>query len=232
MSLSDIISHLRHSLHANEAAESEVASTCNGSGHDTQRDTEPVMGLDEKIRYLWSRATCVSEAGVRDPNIESPDDVDDAPDLDPGVSELSEYREILVNTAAYRWLKASLQTENALYVPGPEPITEDRPKERPCNQPGRPESPISQNPTQSTSGCYRICDEIMRAHAANVATRFSRTRTQRLKMHFAVDWDPSLFAREQQYDAPLSAVLAHAITLTGYGNNLQAATCEKYLEQT
>ena len=220
-------------MHANDATtESDVASTCSGSGYDTQRDTEPVMGLDEKLQYLLSRETCDSEANVPDPNIEPPDDVDDAPDLDPGVSELSEYREILVNTAAYRWLKASLQTENALYVPGPEPITEGRPKERPCAQPGRSESPISQNPILSTSGRCRIGDEIIQAHTTTVATRFSRTRTQRLKMHFAVDWDPSLFAREQQYDAPLRAVLAQTITLTGHGNNLQAATCEKYLEQT
>ncbi|KAK4184498.1 hypothetical protein QBC35DRAFT_505834 [Podospora australis] len=62
--------------------------------------------------------------------------------------------------------------------------------------------------------------------------KFSRSQTQELRMQFEVDWDPFEFVREQEYNQPLSYVLAHAITLTGHGNNLQAITCAGYMQQT
>lgn len=75
-----------------------------------------------------------------------------------------------------------------------------------------------------------IGDRIVKA--VGRPNKFSRKQTQELRMHFVVDWDPFLFLQEQEYDKPLSYVLAHAITLTGYGNNLQAATCQSYMKQT
>lgn len=51
-------------------------------------------------------------------------------------------------------------------------------------------------------------------------------------MTFSVDWDPSTFYREQEYTDTMSFILAHAITLTGTGNNVQAATCINYMGQT
>jgi hypothetical protein len=62
--------------------------------------------------------------------------------------------------------------------------------------------------------------------------KFSRHKVLELHMRFVIDWDPLRFAEEQQYNAALGHVLAHAITLTGYGNSLQAATCADYIKQT
>ncbi|KAI0594169.1 hypothetical protein F4775DRAFT_606762 [Biscogniauxia sp. FL1348] len=51
-------------------------------------------------------------------------------------------------------------------------------------------------------------------------------------IRFEVDWNPHAFFHEQQYTQSPSEILAGAITLTGSGNNVQAATCLQYLEQT
>ncbi len=75
----------------------------------------------------------------------------------------------------------------------------------------------------------QIGDQIVKA--ADKGT-VSRKHTRELQMLFVVDWNPFLFLREQGYDYPPSYVLAHAITLTGHGSNLQAATTEDYMKQT
>ncbi|KAK3339826.1 hypothetical protein B0T25DRAFT_466620 [Lasiosphaeria hispida] len=177
---SDIVNHVQRSLNTSDDVESDVASS--DSDHDA-RDTEPVMDLDEKIRHLWDRRTCIPQSSELDPTTESLDD----------------YCDILVNTSAYRWLKTSLETSSALYIPSPRTSQAGADFPKP---------------------------------AALVPTQISRTMTQRLTLQFTVAWDPVLFAQGQQYDAPMSTVLARAITLTGYGNNLQATTCQKYVEQT
>ncbi|GJC88609.1 hypothetical protein ColLi_11447 [Colletotrichum liriopes] len=46
-----------------------------------------------------------------------------------------------------------------------------------------------------------------------------------------VEWDPFEFHRKQQYKEPLHLVLEDAITITGWGNNVQAATCLQYMTQ-
>ncbi|GAB1315216.1 hypothetical protein MFIFM68171_05426 [Madurella fahalii] len=157
-----IIKRLQCKLHAQEDAELEsAAGTCGG---DPSLDTNPGMGLYEKMRLMWDRES--NTFGIRsndddhDMDQAAPDSLDDLDDLhdcdELDTSELSMYHEVLAEAPAYQWLQ----------------------------------------------------------HA------------------FIVNWDPSIFAQEQQYDAPLSRVLAHSITLTGHGNNLQAATCENYLKQT
>ncbi|KAI9854954.1 MAG: hypothetical protein M1813_000619 [Trichoglossum hirsutum] len=64
-------------------------------------------------------------------------------------------------------------------------------------------------------------------------TRISRKASQDVhKIEFEVDWDPSAFFHEQQYHRTSSEILAHAITLTGNGNNVQAAVCLQYMTQS
>jgi hypothetical protein len=80
------------------------------------------------------------------------------------------------------------------------------------------------------SAADSIGDRILQA--AGRPARFSRKQTQQIQMQFTVDLDLFSFIREQQYDETASVILANAITLTGYGKNLQATTCSKYMKQT
>ncbi|KAI2606644.1 hypothetical protein GGR54DRAFT_652332 [Hypoxylon sp. NC1633] len=68
--------------------------------------------------------------------------------------------------------------------------------------------------------------------AAGRPGKLSRKETHELQMQFTVAWNPFLFMREQYYTHLPAEVLAHAITLTGHDNNIQAATCENYVQQT
>lgn len=87
-----------------------------------------------------------------------------------------------------------------------------------------------QVPGPGAAAASVIGDQIIRAIGR--PTKFSRKTTQELCMRFIIEWDPFLFSQEQEYDLPLGYVLAYAITLTGYGNNVQATTCESYMRQT
>lgn len=120
------------------------------------------------------------------------------------ISEWSKYREILANALAYQWLQSALRTSGSLQV--------------------------SVVDKEVQYHYRRIGDMIIRE--AGKPEIFSRKQIQELCILFTVDWDPFLFAQEQQYDVTLSRVLTHAITLTGHSNNLQAARCEGYLKQT
>ncbi|KAI5923380.1 hypothetical protein F4810DRAFT_668607 [Camillea tinctor] len=63
--------------------------------------------------------------------------------------------------------------------------------------------------------------------------RISRkTSPDRHKVRFEVDWNPCTFFHEQQYTQSPSEIIVGAITLTGSGDNVQAATCLQYLDQT
>ncbi|KEZ39111.1 hypothetical protein SAPIO_CDS10501 [Scedosporium apiospermum] len=62
--------------------------------------------------------------------------------------------------------------------------------------------------------------------------RVSRKDLQEVKAVFFSNWDPFTFWKDQQYESPLKDVLARAVTLTGYGNNVEAVTCLQYLRQT
>ncbi len=132
-------------------------------------------------------------------------DVDEA-DLDDfheaDIPYSSDYRETLAKTLAYQWLQSSIRAKNALQVPGP-----------------------------GSTSCH-VGDQIVTAVTAVGGGMISRKHTRDLRMRFTIDWNPFLFLEEQEYDHPLDFVLARAITLTGYGNSLQATTCEGYMKQT
>jgi len=51
-------------------------------------------------------------------------------------------------------------------------------------------------------------------------------------MEFSIDWDFLQFFTEQDYDIPVEDVLERAVTITGYGNEVQVAKCRDYMSQT
>jgi hypothetical protein len=170
------------------------------------------MTLDEKI-MMWEKESNGSNHNAADncegrdidhSNLDAHDGVDSVDGFDDfELPELTRYRDILADASAYQWLRSSLRLKGSLKVPE----------------------------ADTHIAYHHLGAEIIEAATSRIGT-FTRKQTQELVMHFTIDWNPVLFAQEQQYDAPLSCVLAQAITLTGYGNNLQAATCESYLRQT
>jgi len=60
----------------------------------------------------------------------------------------------------------------------------------------------------------------------------SRHDSGEATMSFVVHWDPVRFHAEQEYGAPLTDVLERAVTITGYGNDVQVSTCLDYMSQT
>ncbi len=117
---------------------------------------------------------------------------------DSGRPDLTLYREVLSQAAAYKWLRSSIYVSSALEIPGPK--------------------------------TNRIRDQII--NAVGSPAIFSRRHCPDIQVTFAVDWDPSRFYKEQGYTNSISDALAHAITITGTGNNVQAATCTSYMHQT
>lgn len=87
-----------------------------------------------------------------------------------------------------------------------------------------------QVPGPDTAAYHDIRDQIV--EGVGRPRGFSPNWTQEVHMKFTVDWNPYLFAHEQEYNASISGVLGRAITLTGQGNNLQATTSECYMKQT
>jgi hypothetical protein len=165
------------------------------------------MTLVEKM-HMWAKESNPHGADNcrdRDTGHATLDTLDDFDNFDGfdefEIPELSKYRQVLAEAPAYQWLQSSLRVSSSLQVPE----------------------------SNRKIAYHHIGDQIIKA--ASSTERFSRKRTQELRMHFTVDWDPALFAQEQQYEAPLDCVLAQAITLTGHDNNLQAATCQSYLKQ-
>lgn len=62
--------------------------------------------------------------------------------------------------------------------------------------------------------------------------QFSRGKSPRLNVSYYLDWNLSTFHTEQQYSCTVGQVLEQAITITGYGNDVLAATCLQYVSQT
>jgi hypothetical protein len=62
--------------------------------------------------------------------------------------------------------------------------------------------------------------------------RFSRGKSPRINIKYQLQWDLSTFHAEQQYSCSVDQVLEQAVTITGYGNDVQAATCFQYVNQT
>lgn len=62
--------------------------------------------------------------------------------------------------------------------------------------------------------------------------QFSRGRPPQVNIEYHFDWDLSAFHAEQQYLCSVEQVLEQAITITGHGNDVQAATCSQYVNQT
>ncbi|KAK7963565.1 Pfs domain protein [Apiospora saccharicola] len=62
--------------------------------------------------------------------------------------------------------------------------------------------------------------------------RFSRATIPKAELEYRLDWNLSAFHIEQQYSCSVEDVLKQSITITGFGNDIQAATCFAYIEQT
>ncbi|KAK8064089.1 hypothetical protein PG996_008741 [Apiospora saccharicola] len=62
--------------------------------------------------------------------------------------------------------------------------------------------------------------------------RFSRTAIKQAEIEYRLDWNLCGFHIEQQYSCPVEDVLIQSITITGFGNDVQAVTCFAYIEQT
>ncbi|KAK1753821.1 hypothetical protein QBC47DRAFT_387182 [Echria macrotheca] len=179
-------------------------------------DPNPGMGLQEKMNLMWHRESNtidLDDSGSDqevDPNGLDflgglNDDDSDFDDFE--IPEAAKYREVLTEATAYQWLRSTLKATSLLQVPDAHGEFDYRRTIR---------EPI----IQAAGG------------AGGGPRKLSRKQIQELHMHITVDWDPRSFSQEQQYEFPLSRVLAQSITLTGCGNNLQAATCEEYLQQT
>jgi hypothetical protein len=62
--------------------------------------------------------------------------------------------------------------------------------------------------------------------------QFSRRKFPQVNINYHLDWDLSVFHAEQRYPCSVEQVLEQAITITGYGNDVQASTCLQYVNQT
>jgi hypothetical protein len=62
--------------------------------------------------------------------------------------------------------------------------------------------------------------------------QFSRGKSPRVNINYHLNWNLSDFHAEQQYSCTVEQVLEQAITITGHGNDVQAATCSQYVSQT
>jgi len=206
----DIIKRLLQILDVQNDCDIDSENTGSRGNGGGIRDVSPGMPLTEKIFMLWDMQS--NDIGGDDAIPGSPDKLDDhfvGPDED--LFELdtegripTQYRETLLKSSAYKWFQSAIRVRATLQVP-------------------ESDAPVTY---------HSIGDQIIKASAAGISVKFSRKGTQQLCMDFVIDWDPFAFSREQQYDKPLHLVLAHVITLTGYGNNLLATTCQEYLTQT
>ncbi|CAI6339119.1 unnamed protein product [Periconia digitata] len=66
----------------------------------------------------------------------------------------------------------------------------------------------------------------------NAEKHFHRGKPPMVAAQYVVLFDPFEFHAKQQYTCNVAEVLAKAITITGEGNNVQAATCLEYISQT
>ncbi|KAK4186809.1 hypothetical protein QBC35DRAFT_254780 [Podospora australis] len=62
--------------------------------------------------------------------------------------------------------------------------------------------------------------------------RFRIGKPALILVEYRMDWDLAAFYSEQQYGCLIDQALVNAVTITGYGNNVQAATCAEYVKQT
>ena len=203
----DIIKRLQRILDAKNDCDNDSDTGSCGKLEGGQ-DANPGMSLTEKMQLMWDNESNDMERDDIDHIQAIPDALDDPDDDDllVEIRVLSEHRKSLLETSAYRWLQSAVQLRSTLRIPENE---------------------------DTAVAYHNIGDQIIKANnAASGSVRFSQKRTQQLSMNFTIDWDPFAFSREQEYDATISHVLAHAITLTGINNSLLAATCKDYLMQT
>lgn len=69
-------------------------------------------------------------------------------------------------------------------------------------------------------------------HAICQKSHFSRGPLPNVSIVYHLDWNLSTFHAEQHYACRLDQVFERAITITGFNNDVQAATCLGYVEQT
>ncbi|UNI19548.1 hypothetical protein JDV02_005728 [Purpureocillium takamizusanense] len=184
----------------------------NGEG-DSPRQNKPFMGLDDKI-HMW-----LSKEDVLETDNARFCDLDEA---EPGACDY------LDDLGGLDDLDALDSFKEEGFLSEYRQLLSRSPAYQWLRSSIRVKSTLQVPGSDATAS--HIGDRIVKA--VGRPNKFSRKQTQELRMHFVVPWDPFLFLQEQEYEKPLSYVLAHAITLTGHGNDLQAATCESYMRQT
>jgi hypothetical protein len=136
----------------------------------------------------------------------TPDDLwdDEGEDNDEEINphELSEYRNFMSSSPAYKWLLERLMMEVLL-----------EPSEHSENSMEH----IRQTISSFISSSYRVSkNRPSEAH----------------EMIFEINWDPLAFITDQGYDEEPGVAIENAITLTGSTMDAQAMTCRQYLCQT
>jgi hypothetical protein len=94
-------------------------------------------------------------------------------------------------------------------------------------------SSISEESKLETPGSEKTREGILNQllEAVKAPNRFSRRRQVQATVIFELDWDFPAFYEAQQYECPMRDALQNAITITGTGNNVQAATAFQYMCQ-
>jgi len=195
---SEIISRLQHILRARRE---DGSNDFEGTLTPQQN---PGMCLND-IMSMWESKVDIQHSD----DISVWGDAADADDLDEldhfdglgeaNIPNFAEYRQILADSLAYRWLQSSVRAQSVLHIPGRLATTNN------------------------------IREQILKT--VRSSSGFSRSYVQEIELRLELDWDPFLFAQEQQYPGSLAEVLGCAITLTGHGNEVQAATCNDYVNQ-
>jgi hypothetical protein len=118
--------------------------------------------------------------------------------------ELSEYRNFMSTSPAYKWLLERLMREVML-----EP---------------------SEHSGNSIEWIHQTISSFI---SFSPSHRVSKNRPSKVhEMVFEVNWDPLAFITNQEYEEEPGPAIERAITLTGSATDAQTMTCRQYLRQT
>jgi hypothetical protein len=118
-------------------------------------------------------------------------------------SDIRKYRDCVVKSSAYEWLRGALLAEIIQTPAVPDVRSELRNK------------------------------VLYSLRSARREKKMSRARpTESHRIVFELDWDPRSFVEEQGYDEKPEDAIGMAITLTGSTQDCQAMTTSQYLSQT
>jgi hypothetical protein len=117
-------------------------------------------------------------------------------------TDISEYRDCLIKSSAYEWLRGALSAE--------------------INQ--TPAVPDVRSKIRNQVLCsLRSCRKVKLSR---------KSPAESYRVLFEVDWDLRLFVKEQGYEGKPEDAIGMAITLTGSTQDCQAMTTSQYLSQT